>query len=443
LSILGVVLCVLVVAEAGDRAWGAGEADLKHLMEIIKKQQEQIEAQSRALEELRQKVETLSRETQETKAAAEKVADLDEAGAFDRVVTSASDKVKVDLYGQVNRAVLYSDDGNDENFYFVDNDNSSTRVGLAAKARLNDDLTAGGRIEVEFQSNDSDLVNQFEKSGVGDNNFRKRWLDFSIESKRFGTLFIGHGGTASEDTSETDLSGTGVVANSEIGDMAGGQIFYNNDTDSYDLTGGDPSTGTAVADVFNNLDGLGRNDRIRYDTPVFYGFRASTSAVADDAYDVSLWYAAEFAGTKLAASASYAKPNDLRPTTDNQYSGSVSALHRSGFNLTFAGGLRNYEDPGAGLPDRDDGRFWWGKLGYRQGFFPIGETRLSADYGEHRNMARDDDEARTFGLQFVQVIDSWGTEYYFGYRFHELDREEADVDFENINAVMTGFRIKF
>jgi predicted porin len=427
-------------------AGAASEAELKQLMDIIQRQQEQIEAQAEALEALKQKVETLSKEAETTKATAEeaaaKIETVEKAGTIDKIVSSSSDRVKVDVYGQVNRAVLYSDDGNQSDWYFVDNDNSSTRVGLKAKARATDDLTAGGRIEVEFQSNDSDKVNQFEQSGVGDNNFRKRWLDFSLESKRFGTLFVGHGDTASNNTSETDLSGTSVIGYSSIPDMAGGQIFYNKATDSYDLVEEDPSTGTTIADTYSNLDGLSRNDRVRYDTPKFYGFSGAVSAVADGAYDFSLWYSGEFAGTKLAASASYVKPNDLRPTNDDQYSGSVSALHKSGLNLTLAGGNRNYKDE-VGEPDRDDAKFWYGKLGFRRGFFPLGETRFSADYGEYKNVAQNDDTAKTFGIQIVQVLDRWGTEYYLGYRFHDLDRKGEDVDFKTINAVMSGFRIKF
>jgi hypothetical protein len=38
-------------------------------------------------------------------------------------------RLTVKLYGQVNKAVLYSNDGDKGNTYLVDNDNSSTRMG--------------------------------------------------------------------------------------------------------------------------------------------------------------------------------------------------------------------------------------------------------------------------------------------------------------------------
>ena len=50
-------------------------------------------------------------------------------------VNAFGDKVSVQLYGQINRALLYADDGNESKLYFVDNKNSSTRFGFNAKAR--------------------------------------------------------------------------------------------------------------------------------------------------------------------------------------------------------------------------------------------------------------------------------------------------------------------
>ena len=53
----------------------------------------------------------------------------------------------------------------------------------------------------------------------------------------------------------------------------------------------------------------------------------------------------------------------------------------------------------------------------------------------------DDDTASSFGLAYVQNIKEWGTELYLAYRWYELDR--VHTDFEDINAVMSGARIKF
>ena len=47
----------------------------------------------------------------------------------------SDNKLNIKLYGQVNKAVLFSDDGNNGNTYLVDNDNSSTRIGVLGMAQ--------------------------------------------------------------------------------------------------------------------------------------------------------------------------------------------------------------------------------------------------------------------------------------------------------------------
>jgi len=412
---------VMIVFAAGS-AFGAGDEDtLKRLEQLIARQQAQIEAQARAIEDLRKQVQALSRTSAQKPVAAAA------AAPAEKVVQSSSDKVSVRLYGQVNRGVLYTDDGNDTYLYHVDNDNSSTRVGLIGKGRVNSDIQAGTKIEVEFQANDSNLVNQNLQNGAGSNNFKKRHLDLFFESKKFGKLSLGWGDTASNGTSEVDLSGTSVIGYSSVADMAGGHIFFDGNTGSLSTT--------TIGDVMSNMDGLGRDDRIRYDTPKFYGFTASVSNVSGSGNDVALWYGAQLGTLKLAGAAAYADPVSTS-SVENQLNGSISALHSSGFNLTLAAGSRDFKAAG-----RNDGTFYYGKLGYKRQFFPVGVTALALDYGRFDEIAVNDDEADAFGAMVVQDFSKWGTEYYLGYRNHQLDRTGAD--FKSIDAVLTGFRVKF
>ena len=51
------------------------------------------------------------------------------------------------------------------------------------------------------------------------------------------------------------------------------------------------------------------------------------------------------------------------------------------------------------------------------------------------------DEADSFGFQMVQNVDQISTELYFGFRHYDGFRK--DTDFEQINAVMSGARVKF
>jgi predicted porin len=428
IRVLAAALAVALAAAWAGPAGAADDAMLQRMEALIRQQQAQIEAQAQAIEELKQQVNAMARE-QETivKEVAQKPEPTPPPAEAANVVTNQSEKVKIQAYGQVNRAVLAADDGDSSDYYNVDNDNSSSRVGLLGSVAANDDLTIGARMEFEYQSNPSNVVNQLNKEPDGAS-FDDRWIDLQIASKRFGKLYLGKGSTASDNTSEVDLSGTDVIGYSSVVDMAGGILFYDKDTDALSTV--------KVSDAFSNFDGLGRRNRIRYDTPEFWGFTLSASAPSDGG-DVALRYAAKWGeALKFAAAAAYANPKAFDDAVDDQYAGSASVLHDSGLSLTVAGGMQELEDD-----DRDDPVFYYGKIGYRHAFFDVGESRFSVDYNHTDDLAQDGDDADSVGLQFVQDFSRWGTEFYLGYRWHALDRDDAD--FDDINAVMSGLRVKF
>jgi cell division septum initiation protein DivIVA len=111
---------------------------LERLEQLIKQQEQQIEELQRQVQELEMTGKEVAQPVEE---AEEVVEEEPELTLPPDVVTSGNDKVKVGLYGQVNRGVLIANDGNDTYFFNVDNDNSSTRFGINGKARANDDVT--------------------------------------------------------------------------------------------------------------------------------------------------------------------------------------------------------------------------------------------------------------------------------------------------------------
>ncbi len=413
------------------------EAMMKRMEELIQKQQAQIEAQARAIEALQKQVGTLSETAvkEATEAAKEEVA---KSGAVppDVVRNKNGDKVALQIYGHVNRAYMWAHDGENSDSYFVDNDSSSSRMGFLGTARVNDDLTAGAQFEFEYQSNASNVVNQDNKNPGDDgdgNGFDERWVDAQLTSKRFGKLYLGKGSTASDGIAEIDLSGTNVVLYSDIDINSGGVLWYDDNSDSL--------PGVSVGNVFNNMDGLSRRNRLRYDSPTLWGFKLGGSVLSDGG-DVTLRYAAKLGGFKIAAGLGYANPQAQTPEIDHQFSGSASILHDIGLSLTLAGGMQDFEDGST----RNDPTYYYAKLGYRREFFSFGETRLAADYARHEKISANGDEADAAGFSIVQDIPDWGSEYYFAYRWHDLDRESGQfkgTDFESVNSIMTGVRVKF
>ena len=74
----------------------------------------------------------------------ERVAELEATTA-----RKGNKKVTVQLYGKVNRAVLFWDDGAEQNVYVVDNHYESSRFGFKGSAKIGGDWSAGYRLEVE------------------------------------------------------------------------------------------------------------------------------------------------------------------------------------------------------------------------------------------------------------------------------------------------------
>ena len=410
-------------------AYGADKETLDRLEKIIQQQQEQIAAQQKALEQLQGEVEALKGASAEerTDVSEERQVYAEAVSEEQKGAVVSDSKLNIKLYGQVNKAVLFSNDGDSGTTYLVDNDNSSTRIGVLGTVNPNDKFKVGTRLEFEYQTNPSNLVSQDDRS-ISDTDFEKRWLDLWVDTNTFGKFSLGWGSTASDGTSEMDLSGTGVIGYSSIGYMAGGQLFYDNNTNSLSTTN--------IGNVFTNMDGLGRDERIRYDSPSFGGFVGSASYINDGGGDFAVRYATQLDAFKLAAAVAYANPGSTSDTLDDQLNGSVSVLHDSGFNGTFALGTRNNKGDG-----RSDSGFFYTKFGYRANWCPLGVTSLSADYSRASDISVNGDDADTFGLQMVQDLEEWGTEAYIGYRFHTLDRDSQDYD--DINAVMTGMRVKF
>jgi hypothetical protein len=95
-----------------------------------------------------------------------------------------------------------------------------------------------------------------------------------LDSQRFGKPSLGKDHTVSYGSSSVDLSRTEVISYAEISDTAGGMLFRQKSDDTL--------TNVRILDAFNAFNGLSRKNRVRYDTPAFYGFRLAGSAISDE-----------------------------------------------------------------------------------------------------------------------------------------------------------------
>ena len=438
------IFLIIIFSTLRANAQSEDKAQLRKLQEtierqkeLIKEQSKKIEAQSEqikqqweVLESVQRQLEQLEKDTDQARQVAEDAktitsgAVIEGGEEIERTVTSGEDRIKLAISGQINRMVNIADDGVKTYVFHVDNNNSSSRVRFVGTGKINEDLSVGSVIEVETKSNDSNVVSQINQD-TGAVGFNNRKTEVYFDSKPLGRLSIGKGSAASDGSTEVDLSGTTVVAYSGIAGLAGGMLFRNKDTGEL--------TDIAVKNAFVNFDGLGRVDRLRYDTPVLKGFMLSGSAVEDESWDAVLRWGGEGYGVQAAGALAVA---DRTGNDEGKlYSGSFTALHlNTGLNLTAAGAVQDQEK-------QDDQSFWYVKGGWKTDFIKLGSTALSIDYTETYDMVQSGDEGWSLGAFAVQRIQNFGIELYGGFRLYDLDQIDTNLDQIMVGSI--GTRVKF
>jgi hypothetical protein len=151
--IAGIALLSAAPAMATD------DAMMRRMEKIIQKQQEQIEAQAKAIKKLQEQVdmitekapkviEKLEREIdtgtekavkQAKEAARTEVRKISRHG--DTVSHEFDDKLRLDLYGWINKAFMVSDDGDSTDYYVVDPGTATSRIGALGSFKVNDGFT--------------------------------------------------------------------------------------------------------------------------------------------------------------------------------------------------------------------------------------------------------------------------------------------------------------
>ena len=128
--------------------------------------------------------------------------------------------VKVQIYGQVNRDILFWKDGINSRLSFVDNSTSSSRLGLVGEGTIRPGLTVGVRFEVEFvwpaSAEIFDPRDVTHAQSLTDAAVRQAYG--FINDEHLGTLTVGHQWSASGDLTIINLG-------SQMNDAA---LHYNN-----------------------------------------------------------------------------------------------------------------------------------------------------------------------------------------------------------------------
>lgn len=352
-------------------------------------------------------------------------------------------KVKLKLYGQVDKAYMHADDGNNGRGFIGDNKASSTRIGFLATAPVNADMNFGALIETEWLQNGTGTVtvgsNNYSNAlttndrGTGATTWSIRHADTFIDHKRFGKLSLGQGSAAADTALEATKQGAGLVTG-VAGALTGTGIkIWDNDASKI-------HTGTNVGSVisYGTVQST-REDRVRYDTPVFMGAKLAVSSGTGGTGDIGATYANKFGAFDVDGRIGYRSVSGIDTTYEDMIGGSLAVGHTSGLNASFAMGKVAFKATG-----RDSSTFVGGQLGYTAKIFGVGPTGFSADYYQQKDLNANNWKGESWGLGAQQSFADIGSDVFIGYRnFSFSAPATAGVDPDDVNLVIAGIRVAF
>jgi predicted porin len=256
-------------------------------------------------------------------------ADLEERVAELEATTArkGNKKVSVQIYGKVNWAGMFWDDGSEDNFYVVNNYNESTRTGIKGKAKINGDLEAGYRLEWEYRHGASSLLNQFNDDGPLSPNIVVRWSQMYVASKNYGTVNWGLTATPKYDITKqameylTTIKGeSGGLSDTLVSDFRMQPNFRLRPKGLSGAEGLSTLTWSNIGRCYGASDQFNcstRRNGVAYSTPDFKGilegFNLQWGWFEDDDWGGALRYKRTFNDTwKLSGGVAYENLRDER-----------------------------------------------------------------------------------------------------------------------------------
>jgi predicted porin len=254
----------------------------------------------------------------------ERVAELEAT-----TVRKGNKKVSVQIYGKVNWAELFWDDGAESNAYSVNNYMESTRFGFKGAAKITPDWSAGFRIEAEVRQAASQQLNQFNDNNASDPPLNVRWSHIYLNSKTWGEVRLGLTATPkydiTKDTMEyisTEPGEGGGLSDTFVPDFRMNDSFllrekgFNNAQGLAGALGGRALTWSNIARCYSAGDQFNcstRRNGVSYWSPTWKGFSASWGWFEDDDWGAALRYRNTWNDTwAFAASAGYEQLRDER-----------------------------------------------------------------------------------------------------------------------------------
>ncbi len=316
-------------------------------------------------------------------------------------------ETEVKLSGQVNVAALSGDtlDG----LTVVDNNTSGSRFRIRTSTDFGSSFKAGLRYELQAQfaqSNDSTEIGN--NSGAADGAVREvRYADVYINGP-FGQVGIGRGDGAANGTSESY-----------------GLLNFLGGAEAHLLFNG------AGAD-FSDVDGLSRQNRIRYDSPDFSGLKLAASFDEQDENEFAVSYDKKDGVGTVRARAGVTFGEGDQETVDV----SVAYKFAFGLGLAFSAGSA---DNAAGVTTTEN---TWVQASY-----DISAFTFSAGFGQEDEFEADFGETVDHDLLILSAVwkpaDDTSVYLNFGDWNNGLAAGQVEEDNDSGNVLALGGHFRF
>jgi hypothetical protein len=280
-----------------------------------------------------------------------------------------------------------------------------------------------------------------------------RHLDVIFSHKKAGAIWIGRGDTATNGTSEVNLApgmSSGRLGGST--QHSAGKFLVMDKDDSIE-----PQAVATVERFFNSLDGAGRQNRIRYDSPTLFGFKASASLIDKHNFDAALRYSGKIAGTSIKGAAAYCNTqgNGGRETAGDgscfgnggsirgrsQVGGSISVRTPIGLGATFSG-AKQWQNTSPTTVDEGDPYNIQPSIWYTTKVTELGQSTVEYAFQYSKDQGKIGDKGVGHAVTFLQKVDSIGGDYFATFRLYDVETETND-NIENLWYIGAGFRQRF
>lgn len=379
-------------------------------------------------------------------------------------IATGTDTFRLTMTGWINPAINMTDDGESNDVFFVGNENASTRMRFSGISPAMGGTYAMANFEFEFLSNSTLGVSQMNPNGavfsplsnkVPDQDIRRRHIEVGFANDGLGTVWLGHGWTASDNTTEINMGGAFDATWASQHFAFGGMLFTDPRTGGYarrpagsealpNILSSTPSD-ISIVNVFSvadSLDGLSRRDRIRYDSPVLEGFQLSGSA-GNGFWDAALRYNGSTDWASFRAAVAYYDDTTVGAWGDyTGYGGSAAILFNggpdawwTGLNFSASAAKREYDDY------ENEPLFLYGSVGYRTRLVDWGDTSFGLSYFNYDEFALKNEDARMYGGGVVQHFDRFGATAYMS--LHNVELDSPEIDTNDLTVLQMGARVRF